>query len=52
MTMRYAHLSPEHLRGEMARTERPAAMEPNAGTTAGQVTHMDTEVVDFTEAPG
>ena len=24
MTMRYAHMSPEHLRGEMAKTERSA----------------------------
>ncbi len=23
MTLRYAHLAPEHLRGEMAKTERP-----------------------------
>lgn len=23
MVLRYAHLSPEHLRGEMAKTERP-----------------------------
>ena len=24
MTMRYAHLAPEHLRAEVAKTERPA----------------------------
>ena len=38
MTMRYAHLSPDHLRGEMAKTERPTGtvVEPNAGTNAGQ----------------
>jgi len=27
-----AHLSPEHLRGEMAKTERAVALEPVGGT--------------------
>ena len=31
MTMRYAHLSPDHLRSETAKTERAAALEPDAG---------------------
>jgi hypothetical protein len=34
MTMRYPHLSLERCRGEMARTERPGAVEPDAGTGA------------------
>ena len=49
MTMRYAHLSPEHLRGEMAKTERPAAVEPDAGTRAGRAGQTAPEVVEFTD---
>jgi len=50
MVERYAHLSPDHLRNEMARTERPRALvEPNAGTTAAQGIHADREVVDFSD---
>jgi hypothetical protein len=37
MTIRYAHMSPEHLRGEMAKTERSAGVEPNAGNQGGAV---------------
>jgi len=40
MTMRYAHMSPEHLRGEMAKTER------SAGGESGQ---NASEVVEFTD---
>lgn len=36
MTMRYAHLSPQHLRGEMAKTGRPAVVERDAGTRVAQ----------------
>lgn len=38
MTIRYAHLSPEHHRGEMAKTERTGAavQEPVAGTSRGR----------------
>jgi hypothetical protein len=46
MTMRYAHLSPEHLRGEMAKTERSAAVEPDAGTRMGQSGHNTPEVIE------
>jgi hypothetical protein len=49
MTLRYAHLSPEHLRGEMEKTERPAALEPNAGTNAGGTGRGDSQVVDSAE---
>jgi len=49
MTMRYAHLSPEHLRGEMAKTERPAVVERDAGTRVGQVGQQRPEVVEFTD---
>ena len=49
MTMRYAHLSPEHLRGEMAKTERSAGVEPVAGTRAGQSGQNAPEVVEFTD---
>ena len=49
MTMRYAHLSPEHLRGEMAKTERLAVVEPDAGTRAGQAGQNAPEVVKFTD---
>ena len=49
ITMRYAHLSPEHLRGEMAKTERPAVVEPNAGTGVGQSGHNAPEVLESTD---
>jgi integrase len=50
MVERYAHLSPDHLRSEMARTERPrAVVEPDGGTTAGKGTHVEPEVVDFSD---
>jgi len=49
MTMRYAHLSPEHLRGEMAKTERTAlepVVEPNAGTNRGRRGTAGAQMVD------
>ena len=49
MTMRYAHLSPEHLRGEMAKTERPAVVEPDARTMTGHRGQASPEVVEFTD---
>jgi hypothetical protein len=49
MTMRYAHLSPEHLRGEMAKTEQSVAVEPDAGTRVGQRGQNAPEVVEFTD---
>jgi integrase/recombinase XerD len=49
MTMRYAHLSPEHLRGEMAKTERPAVVEPDAGTKTGHRGQAAPEMVEFTD---
>jgi integrase len=49
MTMRYAHMSPEHLRGEMAKTERSAGVEPNAGTRVGQSGQSASEVVESTD---
>ena len=48
-TMHYAHLSPEHLRGEMAKTERPAVVEPDAGTRVGQAGQNTPEVVESTD---
>jgi hypothetical protein len=48
MTEKYAHLAPDHLRNEIARTERPAqAVEPLVGTkdTAGD--ESAAQVVDF-----
>lgn len=45
MTLRYAHLSPDHLRGEIARTERPA--QPTREITQG-ITH---EPVTAAEVP-
>jgi hypothetical protein len=48
MTEKYAHLAPDHLRNEIARTERPAqAVEPLVGTrdTAGD--EGAAQVVDF-----
>jgi len=49
MTMRHAHMSPEHLRGEMAKTERSAGVEPNVGTTVGESGQNASEVVEFTD---
>ena len=49
MTMRYAHLSPEHLRGEMAKTERAAVVEPVAGTRMGQSGQNAPEVLESTD---
>ena len=49
MTMRYAHMSPEHLRGEMAKTERSADVEPDAGTRVGQSGQNASEVVESTD---
>ena len=40
MTMRYPHLSPERFRGEIARTECPGAVEPDAGTAARRCERM------------
>ena len=34
MTLRYAHLAPEHLRSEIAKTERPVEGESRAGDPA------------------
>jgi hypothetical protein len=34
MTMRYAHLAPEHIRSEITKTERP--VEPGSGTSGAQ----------------
>ena len=48
MTMRYAHLSPEHLRGEMAKTERAVVLEPDAGTSGAQWGQNASEVVEST----
>jgi hypothetical protein len=45
--MRYAHLSPEHLRGEMA-TEGSPGVEPEAGSKAGQSGRNAPEVVEST----
>ena len=42
-------MSPEHLRGEMAKTERSAGVEPNAGTRVGQSGQNASEVVEFTD---
>jgi integrase len=52
MTMRYAHLSPDHLRGEMAKTERRATLEPNAGTSEAQESLDRAEVSEITRASG
>jgi hypothetical protein len=34
MTLRYAHLSPDHLRGEVEKTERKTAIEAHAEADA------------------
>ena len=49
MTMRYVHMSPEHLRGEMVKTERSAGVEPNAGTRVGESGQNASEVIEFTD---
>lgn len=49
MKMRYARVSREHLRGEMAKTERPAAVEPDAGTRVEQLGQDSSEVVESTD---
>jgi hypothetical protein len=36
MTMRYAHLAPEHLRQEIAKTERPAAKPADSAQAPAQ----------------
>ncbi len=46
MTEKYAHLASDHLRAEIARTER--AVEPLSGTTASTNGESATQVVDFT----
>ena len=48
MTEKYAHLAPDHLRAEIARTER--AVEPVVGTTGTTEDEDATQVVDFTRA--
>jgi len=37
MTLRYAHLAPEHLRGEMAKTERPPGEAAVASSPSARV---------------
>ncbi len=49
MTTRYAHLSQDHLRSEMAKTERRAVLEPNAGTNTGGGAEDAAQVVDSAE---
>src|SRR5712692_57612 len=49
MTTRYAHLSPDHIRGEMLKTERRAVPEPNVGTNVGGAGRGDSQVVDSAE---
>ena len=46
MTEKYAHLAPDHLRAEIARTER--AVEPVAGTNGPADDEGAAQVVDFT----
>ena len=48
MTEKYAHLAPDHLRAEIARTER--VVEPVAGTKASTGDENAPQVVDFTRA--
>jgi integrase len=50
MTLRYAHLAPEHLRAEMAKTERPVqrgveSTSPSAQRSAQDVARKDTSEV-------
>jgi integrase len=44
MTMRYAHLAPEHLRTEIARTERPRSAETAAVSAQEPVREHASEV--------
>jgi integrase len=44
MTTRYAHLSPDHLRAEMVKTER--RVEPDAGTKEGRRRGGEAEVLE------
>src|SRR5947208_4705457 len=46
MTEKYAHLAPDHLRAEIARTER--ALEPVSGTSRASDDDESTQVVDST----
>jgi len=39
LTLRYAHLAPEHLRGEIVKTERPADRAQTAAPIAHGITH-------------
>jgi len=49
MTEKYAHLAPDHLRGEMSRTERSGrAVEPLLGTSSPSGDEHAAQVVDFT----
>jgi hypothetical protein len=50
MTLRYAHLTPDHLRGEMVKTEaqRPAAVEATSEITQG-ITHEQSREVESVE---
>jgi integrase len=43
MTLRYSHLSPAHLRGEMERTEAPAGPGGADSTTAAQSGRIERE---------
>ena len=49
IAMRYAHLSPEHLRGEMAKTERSVIVEPDARIRMGHSGHNTPEVLESTD---
>jgi integrase len=46
MTEKYAHLAPDHLRAEIARTER--AVEPLSGTSRASGDDESTQVIDST----
>src|SRR5262245_6633235 len=48
MTEKYAHLAPDHLRNEIARTER--VLEPVVGTKGPAGDEDAAQVVDFTDA--
>ena len=45
MTEKYAHLAPDHLRAEIARTER--SVEPLVGTTTSTGDDVPGQVVNF-----
>ena len=51
MTQRYAHLSPDHVRGEMERTSG-AVLEPVAGAKRGGRGHRAVEVLETLMEPG